>query len=136
MSECIFCKILRGEAPCHRVHEDELSLAFLDIFPLAPGHTLVIPKRHAENLFEIDEASLLAVSRTAQQLAHAQRRALQPDGIMVMQLNGAAAGQTVFHHHTHLIPRDQGSALAFQPRVPSPDEELAAMAQQIREAIR
>lgn len=135
MTECIFCQIVEGSAPCHRVQEDELTLAFMDIFPLAPGHVLVIPKEHAENLFEIEEVSLLAVTRMTQRVAHALRAELEPDGIMMMQLNGAAAGQTVFHHHAHLIPRDEGSALAFHPRVRGGDAELASLAHRIGKSL-
>jgi histidine triad (HIT) family protein len=132
VSECIFCEIVHGRAPCEKVYEDDLTLAFMDIFPVSPGHVLVIPKRHARDIFEIDAASLAVVSRTSQQLAHCIRKALAPDGVMVMQLNGAAAGQTVFHYHTHLIPRAEGSSLALQPRVPGQPGELSALAGRIR----
>lgn len=135
MSECIFCEILAGRAPCHRVYEDDLVLAFMDTFPVAPGHTLVIPKLHAENLFEIDSDSLAGVSRVSRTLALGIRKALDPDGVMVMQLNGAAAGQTVFHYHTHLIPRAQGSTLSLHPRIPGRPEELEDWASQIRSAL-
>ena len=135
MSECVFCQIVEGHAPCHRVYEDDHILAFMDLFPAAPGHTLVIPKVHAVNLFEIDDASLAAVSRLTPGLARALKKVIEPDGLMVMQLNGAAAGQTVFHYHTHLIPRLEGKTLALQPRVPGDNDELAQWAQQIRHAL-
>ncbi len=135
MSECIFCEILAGRAPCHRVYEDDLVLGFMDAFPVAPGHTLVIPKRHAENLFEIDADSLTGVSQASRKLALGIRKALDPDGVMVMQLNGAAAGQTVFHYHAHLIPRAQGSTLSLHPRIPGDAEELENWASKIRFAL-
>jgi len=135
MSECIFCEIVAGRAPCHRVYEDDLVLGFMDAFPVAPGHTLVIPKKHAENLFEIPAECLAAVSRTSQALALGVRKALDPDGVMVMQLNGAAAGQTVFHYHSHLIPRAEGSALSLHPRIPGNAEDLESMASKIRSAL-
>ena len=135
MSECIFCEIVHGRAPCEKVYEDDLTLAFMDIFPVSPGHTLVIPKRHAKNIFEIDADSLGAVSRASQQLAHSIRKALAPDGVTVMQLNGAAAGQTVFHYHTHLIPRAEGSSLALEPRVPAKPGDLSTLAGRIRSGL-
>ena len=135
MSACVFCSIVRGDAPAHPVCEDEFALAFMDRFPLAPGHVLVIPKQHASNIFEIDPESLAAVSRTTQQLAHGIRKAFDPDGVMVMQLNGEAAGQTVFHYHAHLIPRDRGSSLTLQPRVEAQDHALAAWAGQLQAAL-
>ena len=135
MSGCIFCEIVEGSAPCVKIYEDDSSLAFMDIFPVSAGHTLIIPKAHASNLFEIAPESLAAVSRASRILAVAMGEALAPDGVMVMQLNGAAAGQTVFHYHTHLIPRAEGSSLALEPRVPGKPEELSTLAQQIRAAL-
>ena len=135
MSECIFCEILADRAPSHRVYEDAEVLAFMDAFPVAPGHTLIIPKRHAENLFEIGETCLAAVSRVSRRVALGIQDALAPEGVMVMQLNGAAAGQTVFHYHTHLIPRSLGSSLSLHPRVPGNDEEIGALAARIRQAV-
>lgn len=135
MSECIFCSIARGDAPSHRVWEDELCLAFMDRFPLASGHVLVIPKQHATDIYEIDPDSLAAVSRVTRKLAYGIRAAFDPDGVMIMQLNGAAAGQTVFHYHAHLIPRSEGSSLTLQPRIEAPDTRLAACAVRLRVAL-
>ena len=136
MSEpgCIFCSIIAGAAPCERVHEDELTLTFMDLFPVGKGHLLVIPKQHATNLFEVDEASLLAVVRNSRILAHALRDALGPDGIGVHQLNGSAAGQTVFHYHMHLIPRNRGDPMVLHGRTRGDEGELAALAQKISAA--
>jgi histidine triad (HIT) family protein len=132
---CIFCRIVAGELPCHRVHEDALTLAFMDIFPVADGHTLVITKQHAATIFDADEASLTAVAAAARRLAHAIRTTLAPDGLMVFQLNGAAALQTVFHYHMHLLPRRDGEPLALHTRVPGDPARLAELAAQLAAAL-
>lgn len=126
---CIFCKIVRGEAPAAKVFEDEHTLAFMDIFPVTDGHTLVITREHAENVYEASSAALEAVAATAKRVAHALRDTLSPEGLMVFQLNGAAAGQTVFHYHMHLMPRAAGEPLALHTRVPGDPQRLAALAQ-------
>jgi len=134
-SGCIFCAIVAGTAPCHRVYEDETVLAFMDIQPVGDGHLLVIPKTHYETLLEADEASLLAVMAVSRRLAHALKRALAPDGIGVHQLNGAAAGQTVFHYHMHLIPRSHGEPIAFHGRKAGDPARLADNARRIAAAL-
>ena len=134
-ADCIFCRIIAGEAPAHLVHEDELTLTFMDLFPVGQGHLLVVPKRHYENIFEADEESLRAVMANSRRLAHAQRRALAPDGIGVHQLNGAAAGQTVFHYHMHLIPHMQGNPLQVHSRKPGDPERLAETAERLAAAL-
>lgn len=103
--DCIFCKIVAGELPSHRVYEDETTLAFLDIRPASRGHTLVIPKQHAPDLFELSDDQLAATARTTQNVARLLNHKLAPDGLNVAQSNGAAAGQEIFHYHVHLIPR-------------------------------
>jgi histidine triad (HIT) family protein len=108
----------------------------MDIAPVGDGHLLVIPKRHYESLLEADEASMLAVMAVSRRLAHALKRALSPDGIGVHQLNGAAAGQTVFHYHMHLIPRWQGQAFQLHSRVRGNPDELRATAARIKSAVR
>lgn len=107
----IFAKILREEIPAVRVYEDEHTLAFMDVMPQSPGHTLVIPKFAAENLFDLDLGAGAAVLATAQKVAAAVREAMQADGIMINQFNGPAAGQTVFHYHMHIVPRFDGVPL-------------------------
>ncbi len=102
----IFAKILRGEIPCVKVFEDEHTLAFMDVMPQADGHVLVIPKEPAENLLDLSEDGAKAVIATTQRVARAVKKALDAPGIYVMQLNGAPTGQTVFHVHFHVIPRD------------------------------
>ena len=125
---CIFCAIVRGDAPAHRVYEDEYTLAFMDLFPVAPGHTLVVPKPHYENVFEATEVALERVAAITRRVALAIRSELAPDGLGLFQLNGAAAGQTVFHHHQHLIPRSAGDELKLHTRVEGDDAALAKMA--------
>lgn len=133
--DCIFCKIVAGEAPAAKVYEDAHALAFLDLFPVAEGHALVIPKAHYENLFEATEATLPGVWLAARRVARAMRKALAPDGMMVFQLNGAAAGQTVFHYHAHLVPRTAGSELRLHGREQADAARLSAIAARIAGAL-
>src|SRR6187549_2434419 len=107
----IFAKILRGELPCYKVYEDDKALAFLDIMPRAPGHTLVLPKAAARNLLDVDPGDLAAVSQAAQKIAKAAMTAFSADGITIQQFNEGAGGQVVFHLHIHVIPRKQGVAM-------------------------
>lgn len=135
----IFAKILRGEVPSHKVWEDETTIAILDVMPQSDGHTLVIPKAPAENLFELDTAMAEAVMRTGQRMALAVRRAFHPDGVTLMQFNGAEAGQTVFHFHLHVVPRYAGQALRTHGRGfadPAVLEEHAARFRSAVEALR
>jgi histidine triad (HIT) family protein len=104
----IFAKILRGELPCHKVYEDDKALAFLDIMPRAPGHTLVLPKAPARNLLDVDPTELAHVMQVAQNIAKAAVKVLNADGITVQQFNESAGGQVVFHLHVHVIPRKEG----------------------------
>ena len=134
--DCIFCAIAAGTASSHRVYEDDSVLAFMDIFPVSDGHLLVIPKRHYETLLDSDEESMLAVMAASRRLAHALQTALRPDGIGVHQLNGSAAGQTVFHYHMHLIPRKHGDPIAFHGRTPGDPKQLAENARRIAQAFR
>ncbi len=135
VADCIFCRIVAGDAPAHRVHEDERTLTFMDLFPVGEGHLLVVPKKHGENLFEVEVEDLLAVMEVSKRMAHALRRALAPDGIGVHQLNGAAAGQTVFHYHMHLIPRNQGDPIALHGRTEGDPARLAELAVLISRAL-
>lgn len=128
MEGCIFCAIVAGQAPAHPIAEDDAALAFMDVFPASEGHALVIPKAHSENLFQIEDAAVRAVAALARRVALAMRSALAPDGMAVYQANGRAAGQTVFHYHVHLIPRNEGSPLMFHGRARADDERLAELA--------
>ena len=105
MQDCIFCKIVAGEIPSITVYEDKDVLAFMDINPVQTGHTLIIPRRHAENLGEIPESDLMAIHKTSQKIVQAMKRALGPVDVAVVQLNGRAVNQVVMHYHLHLIPR-------------------------------
>jgi histidine triad (HIT) family protein len=104
----IFAKIIRGELPCHKVYEDDKVLAFMDIMPRAPGHTLVLPKAAARNILDIAPDDLVAVALTAQKVAKAAVKVFAADGVTVQQFNEGAGGQVVFHLHLHIIPRKAG----------------------------
>jgi len=106
MEGCIFCKIVRGEIPCFKILEDDRVLSFADVNPINTGHTLIIPKRHAENIWEIDGEDLAAIHRASLKIAKAIKTSLNPDGIAFLQLNGRAVNQVVMHYHLHLIPRN------------------------------
>ena len=129
----IFAKIVRGEAPCAKVYEDDDVLAFLDLFPQGRGHTLVISKTaQARNLLDVDTESLCRLMTGVQKVARGVRAALNPDGVVVTQFNGAPAGQTVFHLHFHIVPRFEGVALAGHGAGHMADTaELAALAKEI-----
>ena len=104
IENCIFCKIVRGQASAVKIYEDEKTLAFMDIYPASDGHALVISKAHYKNLFDISPEALTAVTVSSRKIGWAILQALNPDGLRVMQFNGQAAGQSVFHYHVHLRP--------------------------------
>jgi histidine triad (HIT) family protein len=131
----IFAKILRGEVPAHKVWEDDRTLAILDAMPQSDGHTLVLPKFPAENLFDLDPEVAAAVMRTGQRLAVAVRRAFEPDGVTLMQFNGAEAGQTVFHFHLHIVPRYAGQPLRSHGRGFADPAVLTGHAARLRAAL-
>src|SRR3954466_9809320 len=111
----IFAKIMRGELSCHKVYENDHVLAFLDIMPRVPGHTLVIPKAPARNILDITEEDYLHVGRAVRTIARAARTAFAADGITVQQFNEQAGGQVVFHLHVHVMPRHNGDSLLRRP---------------------
>lgn len=111
--DCVFCKIRDGQIPSLRIHEDERTLTFMDINPLNRGHCLVVTRRHAATLFDAEEADLAAAIASAKRVALAIRQALAPDGLNMLQANGAAAFQSVPHFHLHLIPRWTGDGKGF-----------------------
>jgi histidine triad (HIT) family protein len=131
--DCIFCKIVAGELPAHIVDEDERTLAFMDISPGTRGHALVIPRVHSRDLWEVELEDLTAVALAAKRLALKQRDRLGADGVNLINSCGAAAWQTVFHFHVHVIPRYVGDALKL-PWVPGSSEpaELAELAELLR----
>jgi histidine triad (HIT) family protein len=133
----LFAKILRGEIPCVKVMEDEVVLAFMDIFPQSRGHTLVVPKDvTARNFLELPRDKIGAYLERVQRVAIAVETALKPDGIVVTQFNGAPAGQTIFHLHFHVIPRYEGARLAGHGHGNKADTaELEAIAREIAAAL-
>ncbi len=132
MDDCLFCKIIRGEIPSFKIFEDDHAYAFLDINPFGRGHTLVVPKFHADQLFRLPPEELAGVMPAVQRVATLLRNRLRCDGMALMQLNGACAGQTVNHVHFHLIPRYEGQPAGWQPLAPVPAaQELAALRDEI-----
>ena len=131
--DCIFCKIVAGTVPCFKLFEDAETLAFMDINPVHDGHCLIIPKAHSPNVFEIASEDFAAAARTATQVAKAVNTAVQPDGINLMQANGAGAGQSVGHFHLHVFPRriNDGVAINWDPK-PGDMTRIAEIAERIR----
>jgi len=133
---CLFCNIVAGQVPSVKIHEDERSLAFMDIHPRSDGHCLIIPKSHALTLFDIESVDLQAVMHTAKRVAMAIRASLAPDGLLVYQLNGRAARQLVDHFHMHLVPRWKNDGVdlthGFQP---GNMEKIRAIAAKIAAAL-
>lgn len=135
--QCIFCKLVAGEIPAARIYEDELTLAFMDIGQVNPGHVLIATKRHAVTVLDLTPEEAAAVMLTAQRVARAAEQAFAPDGLMLAQFNGKAAGQTVFHYHLHVVPRhsDDGMALSWRRQEPGA-EVLQGYAVRLREALK
>ncbi|MGZ5921751.1 MAG: HIT family protein [Rhizomicrobium sp.] len=131
----IFAKILRGEIPCVKVFEDEKNLAFMDVMPQADGHVLVIPKEPAENLLDLSSESAGALMMTTQRIAKAVKNGLNAPGIMLAMLNGAPAGQSVFHVHFHVIPRSAGVDMGMHARAMVDPKSLEPIAAKIRSAL-
>ena len=131
--DCLFCQIIAGDTPSHKVYEDEHTLAFLDIMPSGPGHTLVIPKQHATEIDDISPESLSATILCAQSVARMLRRKLKADGLNVFQNNGAAAGQEIGHYHLHLLPRWAGQRASLGQRGATDHAALSALAAKLRE---
>ena len=131
----VFARILRSEIPAHKVYEDDLTLAFMDVMPQAEGHTLVIPKVAAETLFDLPEDALAATIVTTQRVARAVKKAFDAPGIMIAQLNGSEAGQSVFHIHFHVIPRNGGINLRLHARDMADQKILAEHAARVRAAL-
>jgi histidine triad (HIT) family protein len=131
----VFARILRGEIPAHKVHEDAHTLAFMDVMPQADGHVLVIPKAAAENIFEVPPDALAATILTTQRVARAVQRAFAAPGILIAQLNGSTAGQSVFHLHFHVVPRHAGLDLRFHARDMADPKILADHAARVRAAL-
>lgn len=133
-SENIFAKILRGEVPAYKVYEDEIALAFLDIMPRTAGHTLVIPKRPARGLLDIELENLAQLIKRVQHVAKAAVAAFSADGLTLQQFNESAGGQVIFHIHFHILPRFEGVALR-PPGTMGDPEKLKANAEKIKAAL-
>ena len=133
-SECIFCKIVAGDVPAEKIYEDDRTIAFMDVNPGTRGHALVIPKRHAKDLLEIDPDELAAVTRSAQTVSRRAMERLEADGINLLNCCGAEAWQTVFHFHLHIVPRYVDDPLQL-PWIPAPGEpdEIAETAKLLRD---
>jgi histidine triad (HIT) family protein len=132
----LFAKILTGEIPCHKIYEDADTLAFLDIMPRSDGHALVITKEKARDLFDISPQALASLMAVVQKLAPVIQEAMGADGVLIQQFNGAAAGQTVFHLHVHIIPRKDGEALKPHAGKMADQAALAATAEKIRKKLK
>lgn len=130
----IFAKMINGDIPCHKVFEDDKTLAFMDIMPQAKGHVLVIPKQKAVDLADLEPEYAAAVLMTSKKIMQAQRQVFEREGIIQMQLNGAQAGQSVFHYHMHLIPGNIHE-LGIHAAKQADSNELAEMAKQLAEVI-
>ena len=123
MTDCVFCRIVAGQIPSTRVFEDEHTLAFMDLGQVNPGHVLVAVKKHAANLFELDDVQAASVARASVRIARAIRDAFAPAGLSVYQANGKPAGQTVFHYHVHLLPRHEADGMELTWPVKNPPRE-------------
>ena len=135
MPDCIFCKIVRGELPSYKVYEDENTLAFLDINPVNPGHTLVIPKKHTTDIFEIEDGEWDAVMGVVRRVSHALEKSLRPTGINLAMNNRSGAGQVVFHAHVHIMPRFPNDGHELWKGKPYPEGGATATAEIIRAAF-
>lgn len=131
----IFAKILRGELPCHKVYEDDVAFAFMDIMPRADGHVLVLPKVKARNLLDIEPEILGRLMIRVQKIARAVKSALEADGITIAQYNERAGGQLVFHLHVHILPRWEGVELRPPTSRQEKPEVLAGLSRKIAAAI-
>ena len=134
--QCIFCKLVAGEIPSARVYEDELTLAFMDLGQVNPGHVLVATKRHAATLFDITPEEAAAVMQTAQKVAQAVQAVFDPPGLTLLQANGKEGDQTVFHFHMHVVPRHGNDGIALSwPRKEPGAEVLHGYAERLRAAL-
>ncbi len=132
----VFAKILRGELPCHKVYEDDRALAFLDIMPRAPGHTLVLPKKPARNLLDVDPDELAHIMKVAQKIAVAATRVFDADGVTLHQFSEPAGGQIVYHLHVHVIPRKDNIALKPPASFKEDNSVLADQAAKLAAALK
>lgn len=134
--DCIFCKIIAGEVPCFRLYEDEATIAFMDINPANEGHALVVPKEHARDLHTVSGEAAARTMVSAKRVAGAIDKTLAPDGINLVQCNGAAAAQSILHFHVHVLPRRSGDELKLNWGLePGDMDAIGALAERIRENV-
>lgn len=137
MSSCIFCQIIEGEIPSAKIYEDEHVYAFMDIMPLTKGHVLLIPKKHVENIYDFTEEDAAQFFKAAPKVANALKDEFTPIGMNLLQNNGAAAGQTVFHYHLHFIPRyDETDGFDLSTWESKQEEFTPEKVQQLAENLR
>ncbi len=136
MSDCIFCQIVAKKLPAHIIYEDDKSLAFLDINPNTPGHALLIPKEHYQDLFETPDENLSLWLSTAKKLAKGIKQGVRAEGINLAMNNGRVAGQIIDHAHLHIIPRFPNDNLKHWPAIKTNNEELSAIKNTIIEALK
>lgn len=135
MEPTLFDRIISRELPSEIVYENEFTIAFLDINPTNHGHTLVVPKKHSANIYEVDKESWAHVMETVRMLAPKIKEALHADGINIMMNNDTAAGQMVFHSHVHIIPRFEGDGFKHWPGTPYNEGEMATVGKRIRQSL-
>lgn len=132
-ADCLFCKIIAGEIPCFKLFENDETLAFMDINPANEGHALVIPKEHATDVYTVSDTAIAATITTAKKIAAAIDKTLNPDGLNLLQCNGPAAAQSVFHFHMHVLPRREGDELKLNWGLrPGDMDAIGALAERIR----
>jgi len=135
MDDCLFCKIIRGEVPSQKVYEDEHTFAFLDIRPVNAGHTLVVPKNHSHNIFDITPEDWAATAEAARKIAIAIEKGLDADGVNIAMNNREHAGQVIPHPHIHVIPRFKGDGIRLMPQREYLKDEAGPVAEKIRSAL-
>ena len=136
MSDCLFCKIISGDIPSEKIYEDEGHVAFMDIQPVNPGHTLIIPKKHYDCLAEMPEEAMDGIFRAATRVAKASMEATAAPGFNIIVNNGAAAGQVIFHTHVHAIPRFEDDGHRNWGKKDVPEDKTKALADEIRRIIK
>ena len=135
MNDCIFCKVISGELPSYKIYEDENVYVFLDIHPVSPGHTLVIPKKHLPNIYELDDETVKSLSVAVRDTSITVKKAMEADGINIIMNNDGAAGQIIQDHaHIHVIPRYENDGLKDWPSNDLPKERMDEILEKIKNA--
>jgi len=131
MEDCIFCKIVKGEIPSYKIYEDDLVFAFLDINPTSLGHTLIVPKKHNKDIFDIEEEYLKRIILVSKKIAQRMKEVIDCDGVNIFNNSGSSAGQIIFHCHFHIIPRKTGDNVDFKS-IKVSNEELEEIASKLK----